>query len=221
MRAIRKYEQGGKHNSPLLSLLQRQRDRVNAKKAARESEAITPIFSFDQDINWNTSPGPMSHADPGKNVMFYKRGNNPGAPYSFKVKTSSKGYTDFSSLDALESALNDPGMFKEEGLREQAIGQMRESFPMTQDNENRTISFDLSLAEKRELNRSPKELNKMTSQDVFKSFMFELTPDEASKFRGTKYNVIKNRGESSEPQKGFAGKGKKVCKECRDQFWSS
>ena len=219
MRAIRKYEHGGKHNSPLLSLLQRQRDRVNAKKAARESEAITPTWgAFSQDIDYNTNPGPVSHADPGKNVMFYKRGNSAGAPYSFKVKTSSKGYTDFSSLDALESALNDPGMFKEEGLREQAIGQMRESFPMTQDNENRTISFDLSLAEKRELNRSPKELNKMTSQDVFKSFMFELTPDEASRFRGTKYSIRNIGGQSKDPEGGF-GEGRKTPKACLNCAW--
>tara|TARA_R110002020_G_scaffold99711_5_gene236419 strand:- start:3873 stop:4550 length:678 start_codon:yes stop_codon:yes gene_type:complete len=225
VRAIRKYEHGGKHGSPLLSLLQRQRDRVNAREAARKSEAITPIFSFGEDVDYNTEGGPVSYADPERNVMFYKRSDSAGSPYSFKVKTSKKGYTDFSNLSALESALNDPGMFQEEGLREQAIAQVHKSFPMTVDRENQTISFDLSPSEKRELSRAPNwkknEYKPMTSQDVFRSFMFELTPDEASKFRKTKYNVIKNRGKSSETQEGFAGEGKEVCEACKESFWSS
>ena len=227
MRSIRKYNDGGKHGSSLLSLLQRQRDRINAREAARKSEAITPTWgAFSQDIDYNTEGGPVSYADPERNVMFYKRSNNPVAPYSFKVKTSKKGYTDFSSLSALEKALNDPSYFQEEGLREQAIAQVHKSFPMTVDRENQTISFDLSPSEKRELSRAPNwqkdEYKPITSQDVFRSFMFELTPDEASKFRKTKYNVIKNRGKSSKVQKGFSGKGTgKVCEACQKSFWSS
>lgn len=226
MRAIRKYEHGGKHGSPLLSLLQRQRDRVNAREAAYKDYGLTPTWgAFGQDVDYNTEGGPISYADPDRNVMFYKRSDSAGSPYSFKVKTSKKGYTDFSNLSALESALNDPGMFQEEGLREQAIAQVHKSFPMTVDRENQTISFDLSPSEKRELSRGPNwkkdEYKPMTSQDVFRSFMFELTPDEAGKFRKTKYNVIKNKGESSETQKGFAGKGKKVCEACKSSFWSS
>jgi hypothetical protein len=221
------YQNGG-----LFGLLERQRARTNRaeqEKMKLEAEATPAMFSF--DLSDTPSPsvdysrgaeGVYSVAEPRDNVLFYQTSEAAGSPYAFAVKTSDKkgrgGYTTYSSLAQLENAFNNQSTFTGENaqqLKAAAINQFTKQFPTYMDDEGR-IRFDLSAQEERILGRSPKENvdDEMTSQDIFGSFLLQISPEEAESLRRTKRSTVNvgPRNSSEATDFGNIGRGPgKVC----------
>jgi hypothetical protein len=221
------YQNGG-----LFGLLERQRARINRaeqEQMRQEAEAAPTMFSF--DLAGGSSPsvdysrgaeGISSVAQPRDNVLFYQTSKAAGSPYAFAVKTSDKkgkgGYTTYSSLAQLENAFNSPDAFTGENaqqLRAAAINQFTEQFPTYMDDKGK-VRFDLSAQEERTLSRSPKENvdGEMTSQDIFGSFLLEISPEDAESLRRTKRSTVKvgPRTSSEATDFGNIGRGEgKVC----------
>lgn len=221
------YQNGG-----LFGLLERQRARINRseqEQMRQEAEAAPTMFSF--DLAGGSSPsvdysrgaeGISSVAQPRDNVLFYQTSEAAGSPYAFAVKTSDKkgkgGYTTYSSLAQLENAFNSPSAFTGENaqqLRAAAINQFTEQFPTYMDDKGR-VRFDLSAQEERTLSRSPKANvdDEMTSQDIFGSFLLQISPEEAESLRRTKRSTVNvgPRTSSEATDFGNIGRGEgKVC----------